>query len=169
MTQVLLQEYLSLVISRLESEGYGISKNIKYKQIIFTHVALKRNFRLERGGIYHNYFIFAYFAQPSLNNLREFSSSAFSYAKSATGLRPPRGLFFNLGCFPVAIVDSIDDTTAKLIKKEDPPRHLSSSEKLTVVDLKNQTFIYSETSPYWGSLYQDVDRALIESILSITK
>jgi hypothetical protein len=87
-------------------------------------------------------------------------------ARKSLGIHLPRGFGFGFICFPVALVDSIDEETAYNVGNSDFPKHWAAAEKLVVVNLDNSTLYYSEKSPDWGSVYHDYDRQLINKMLS---
>src|SRR4030042_6221365 len=131
-------EYLLKVTERLKNKGFRITNDVTFNNLIFTHVAKRYNFAIERGGFCNTYFIFTRFVTPDINTLNDFSSKAYKYAFKTGGIHPPRGFLYAMWCFPVAITDSISDKTAELIKKMDYPMHWSAFEKLVVFSLESK-------------------------------
>jgi hypothetical protein len=161
-----VENYLSIINDRLIQSGFDIRKNIDYKNQLFLCVAERTKFEIDRFGFCTTFFLFAELNNPDIHLLREFSAQSFCYAKRISGIHPPRGLLYGMLCFAVAITDSIDNETAKIIKEADSPKHWSASEKLVVFSLENKMLCYSETTPMWGSMYHDRDRQIIIEMLT---
>lgn len=160
------QEYISQVLVQLRSRDFKLNSAIDYKQHIFNVVAKKTQFQIERGGYVITFFIFSQFVASSFELLQKYSASCFSYCRENSGIHPPRGVFFSLVCFPVAIVDKIDTTEIETLQHHEPPKHWAASEMLAVYDMtKREIYCYQET-PYWGSLYYDDLRQTINKILN---
>lgn len=159
-------EYLSTVTERLKADGFKITENITYRNQLFRCVAKRTRFQAEFFGFVEYFFIFA--ELPSLNraSLKEFSSKCFKYAKRYRSIPLPCGLFEGVNCFPVAIVDSVDSTTAEGIRSQDPPKHWASTEMLVVYDISAKQLHYSQRTPAWGSFYWDHFRKIIVTMLS---
>jgi hypothetical protein len=160
------QGYFSIVIERLKQQNYQVRNNIKYDNQIFEYVVKRTKFEIERGGLCTTFFLFSRFKSPDNSSLKDFSAKAFRYAKKASGIHLPRGLFYSMWSFPVAIVDSIDSDTIDFIHRTEPPRHWCASEKLVVFNLKAKTLYYCTATFTWGSGYYDWDRKIIKEMLS---
>jgi hypothetical protein len=158
--------YLSDVISRLRDEGFRIRQDVTCRNWTFAYVASLSRLVLERGGLADTHVVFGVFGMPDIRQLKEFSSDSFKCSRKASGIRPPRGLFYSLWCFPVALVDSIDYDTARLVRTKDNPKHWAASETLAVVTLRNREIHFSETEPAWGSMYHEQRRSFLRRMLT---
>ncbi len=161
-----INKYLSKVITRLKNDKFHINQNILYYDQVFEYTARKTRFQIERFGFFTTYFLFARFTTPDIRLLCNFSTKSFRYAKKTSGIHPPRGLFYGIICFPVAITDSIDKNTADIIRKMEFPRHFAAFEKLVVFSLDNEVLHYSDKTPIWGTMYHDHDRQTICKLLT---
>jgi len=161
-----IADYLSSVIPRLRADGFKITENVTYKGQTFRCVAKRTRWQLEYYGFAEFFFIFAEFPNIDRVSLKEFSAMAFNYSKKFRSIPLPRGLFEGVICFPVAIVDNVDQAVAETFRSEEPPKHCSSTEMPVICDLKSKRLYYLEKTPSWGSLYWDRFREIILSMLS---
>jgi hypothetical protein len=161
------EQYLDRVIGRLKSHGYRISGDIKYENQVFKYTARKTIFEAERFGLFTTFFIMTKMGKPDFDLLKEFSSVAFKYARKTRGIFPPPGLFYGMLCFPVVVVDSIDNATIDFIHRTEPPKHWACSEKLAVFSLETKWLHYCTFDFGWGELYYQRDREIIKNMLSL--
>jgi hypothetical protein len=159
-------QYLLKITEKLEQQNFKIEKNLEYDNQVFEYIAKRRKFEIERFGFCTTFFLFARFKTPNIYLLNDFSTKALRYAKKDNGIHPPRGFFYVLLCFPVAIVDSIDQDTVEQIRNKEPPRHWAASEKLVVYSLETAMLFYCEATFTYGALYYDWDRKIIKEILT---
>ena len=107
------QDYVVMVINRLESVSYKIFENTNYKDYTFQCAATGTlripEFPPVRQKVV---FIFKTFPSITLLSLKEFSSQAAKYSKR-TFSNPLKGL----KCIPVAIVDDIDPSVCEQVRR----------------------------------------------------
>jgi hypothetical protein len=166
MNKLFAEDYLAKIIERLKGEGFFIVKKVSYSGTAFEYIAKRTRFKMERGGFFTTFLIFSLFKNPAFDLLREFSTKSFHFADRASGIHPPRGLFYSINCFPVAVTDYIDNSTINVIRNSDFPKHWCGSEKLVVFSKEYNALYYSEKTPAWGSMYHDWDRQFIKKILA---
>jgi hypothetical protein len=166
------EAYLSRVTQRLKTDGFVIEENITYKGQTFDCVAKRTRFEIDKFGFMAASFFFARFSAPGINELRHFSKMAFKCASRAGGILPigggirvPRMPYVSVGCYPVAIVDDIDEGTAKAIRSQAPPKHFIAFEMPVAYSLASGTLYYCEITPMWGALYYEQRRLTINEML----
>jgi hypothetical protein len=160
------QEYLSKVIERLKQQRYKISENITYENQNFKYVAKRTKFESERFGFCTTFFLFANFSTPNLGTLKEYSAKSYKYSLKSNWIHPSWGICYTIFTIPVALVNSIDDNTARSIRKQEPPRHWKAFENLAVVDVNKKLIYCCEETYLWGYLYYEWDRLIIKEMLS---
>jgi hypothetical protein len=165
--------YLSKITKRLRANGFVISKNIKYKEQAFDYVAKRTMYEIDKFGFAATSYLFARFSSLDISSLRNFSKISFKYAVRAGGIIPlaggihlPRGFFLSVWCYPVAIVDDIDEDTAETLRSKAPPKHLTAFEMPVVYSLAWRTLYYYELTPIWGRMYYDQMRQTINNMLA---
>ncbi len=160
-------EYLNKVIKRFEAEDFTIKSNVKYKGQVFDHVVKKLRFEFDKFGFIHKYFILSKFSSLDTDTLKAYSAKSFSYTLRTSPMALVRGLFFGcIVCYPVAVVDKIDDETSKFIRRKAPPKPVGAFEMPVVYSLKSGELYYCEIEPYWGVLFIDEMRATVNNMLS---
>jgi hypothetical protein len=165
-TEQTAREYLSNVASRLHGQGFQIISDIRHRSQLFGFVARRSRFEVEKYSRVATFLVFSRFRSPEIRVLREFSSDAFNYATRASRVRPPRGLFYAIVCFPVAVVDTVDEATSQAIRRKAPPKHWASFEMPVVCCLQDHSLHYPEISPIWGHLHYDQLRETIRETLT---
>jgi hypothetical protein len=163
---MLPKSYITIIKSRLIHEGYQIRNDVKNKSLTIQFFAKKTKFDLIRGGFFSNIIAISFLANPSLSELKEYSSNCYKLVHKVIRFHPPRGLMYGFLCLPVAVVEKIDNETCNSIKLLDMPKHWASEERLVVFDTSNQELYYSEKRPYWGYMYHDLDNSIINYLLS---
>jgi len=158
--------YLSTITQRLKADGFKITENVTYKDQAFRCVAKRTRWQLEYYGFAEFFFIFAEFPNIDRVSFKEFSAMAFNYSKKFRSIPLPRGLFEGVICFPLAIVDNVDQAVAETVRSEEPPKHWAAFEMPVICDLKSKRLYYLEKTPNWGSLYWDRFREIIVAMLS---
>ena len=166
MNDLCLVEYFPKVIERLKQYGYHIGNNITYENQNFEYVAKLTRFEIERFAFCTTFFLFAKFSTPNFSTLKEYSAKSFSYSLKSSGIHPLHVIFYNILTIPVALVNSIDDRTVRLIRKQEPPRHWKAFEKIVVFSLESKTLYYCENTYAWGYIYYELDRNIIKELLS---
>lgn len=161
-----VQGYLSKITRHLAEQGFHFSRDTKFKSQTFELVARRTRFEIEKGGFAATSYLFASLSNSDIEKLREFSAICFQYALRYGGIRPPRGIFYSICCFSVAIVDSIGTDTGESIRRKAPPKHWSASEMPVVYSLEQEDLYFCEITPRWGSLYYDQMRSDIKQMLS---
>jgi hypothetical protein len=165
-------DYLSEVTKRLEAGGFAIEENITYKNQTFDYVARRTRYEVDKFGFAATFFLFARFSSLDISSLKAFSKKSFKYATKASGIPLaggiplPRGIFFIIVCFPVAIVDAIDTDVADTIRSKAPPKHWAAAEMPVVYDLASKTLYYCEVTPIWGQFYYNQFRQTINDMLA---
>jgi hypothetical protein len=160
------QDYLSKIKERLKQQDFVISDNIKYESQIFEYVAKRTKFEVERFGWITIFFVFSKNVTPDINSLKQFSTISFKYIRKTRGIYPPPGFFYSILCFPVAIVDTIDNNTIDFIHRTEPPKHWVGFEKLAVFCLETKWLHYCTFDFQWGALYYQRDREIMKEILT---
>ena len=158
--------YLSQVIERLETAGFNIKTNITHKGQHFEYVARGRRYEIDKQGFVFSFFTFSVFPSLDIEGLKDFSAKSFNYAVRSFTIPLPRGLFCGIICYPVAIVDDVDNDTSEFIRKKAPPKHFSAAEMPVIYCLKTRELHYMEITPLWGSMYWDQLRFIINAMLS---
>jgi hypothetical protein len=165
--------YLSEITKRLKAEHFRIDKNITYRNQTFDYVAKRTRFEIDKFGFAANSYLFARFSSINISSLRNFSKISFKYALRAGGIIPiaggirlPRGLYVSVWCYPVAIVDDIDNETAEAIRSQAPPKHFMAFEMPVVYSLASGTLYYCEVTPMHGALYYGQMRQTINNMLA---
>ena len=161
-----IEEYLSLVESRLKSNGYKVNYNVKIKDYACKVIASNREFKLEFGGFIDTYYIFHQFETLDFLSFKQFSSTCLKYVIKHKIIPLKYTPLYNVNCFPVAIVSSITDSVVKSIQNEDPPKHVGSMEMPVVYNYQSQRIYFSEQTPLWGGLYWDYIREIISYMLN---
>ena len=165
-------DYLSKITQRLKANGFVIRKNITYKEQAFDYVAKRTRYEIDKFGFVATFYLFARFSSLDIASLRDFSKKSFRYAERASGIPLgggillPRGFFFGVWCYPVAIVDDIDTHTEDTIRTKAPPKHWAACEMPVVYGLAWRTLYYYELTPMWGRLYWDQTRQTINNMLA---
>ena len=166
------EAYLSRVTQRLKANGFVIRKNITYKEQAFDYVAKRTMYEIDKFGFVATFYLFARFSSLDFSSLREFSKKSFRYAERASGIPLaggiplPRGIFFSIVCYPVAIVNDIDTHTSDAICSKAPPKHWAAGEMPVVYSLEWRTLYYYELTPIWGQFYYDQMRQTINNMLA---
>jgi hypothetical protein len=104
------KKYLIQIIDRHKNNGYRIKNHIT-------------EFSFTRGGFFSVIFMISSSTNPRITDLIDYSSVCYKIAKKSTRLLPPRGLMYGFGCFPVVIIDELDDETRAYIRQLDIPKH----------------------------------------------
>jgi len=166
------EDYLSRVAQRLKDDGFALEDNITYKGQTFDRVAKRTRYEIDKFGYAATFYLFARFSSPDISSLRDFSKKSLKYTERASGIPLaggiplPRGFFFTIFCFPVAIVNAIDKDTSEAIRSKGPPKHLAAFEMPVVYSLASRTLHYCEITPTWGQIYYDQMRQTINSMLA---
>ncbi|MGD9116921.1 MAG: hypothetical protein PVJ61_07095 [Dehalococcoidia bacterium] len=160
------ESYLSAITQRLEAEGFIIEKDITFKEQTFDYLAKRTKFEIAKRLFVTTSYVFTRFSSLDISLLRNFSATAFEYARNVRGLPLPFRFFYGVVCYPVAIVDDIDESVAKAIRSQAPPKHFMASEMLVVYSLASGALYYCEITPMWGALYYDQMRMIINAMLS---
>ena len=158
-------EWLSRAVSALSSEGYTLSRVVRFRDIEFSAVAHLSEFQLTKMGNSETFFVFGMLGTPTTDEVFEFSALAHEYSDSSKAFPLPRGLFESIWTFAVCIVDSLSDTTASAIQTTTPPRHFSAAEIPAVFDASSGAISYFEGTPYWGAAYYQGFRKQIQKYL----
>lgn len=159
------EAYISTTRQRFKDERFHIDNNITYKNQHFEYIAKRIRFEIDKLSFVDTFFLLARFSSLDRNALREFSAKCFRYAKRARGIISPRGLFYGIGCCPIAIVDDIDDDLSKSIRSSATYKHFAAFEMPVVYSLASRTLYYCEVTPVWGSLYYYSLRLTINAML----
>ncbi|MFC2005414.1 hypothetical protein ACFLVG_00410 [Chloroflexota bacterium] len=159
--------YLSRVTKRLKAEGFRIDENITWMNQTFEYTAKRIRLEIEKFGFVGTFFLFAKFSSLDRDSLAYFSAESFKYAEKVHGILLPRGLFYGIVCFPIAIVDAIDTDTAEIIYSKEPPKHWAAFEMPVVYSLVSKTLHYCVLTPTWGWIYYDQLRQTINNMLAL--
>lgn len=167
------EAYLARVTQRLKNDGFAIEENITYMEQSFDCVAKRTRFEIDKYCFVATSYLFARLSAPDISSLRDFSAESFKYALRTSGIIPiaggirwPRGLYLGVWCYPVAIVDDIDEETSEALRNQAPPKHFIASEMPVVYSLASGTLHYCEITPMWGGLYYDQMRLIINIMLA---
>ena len=159
-------DYLSGVRQRLAADGFRCSDAVTYKSHTFRFVAKRTRFQLDWGGFATIFFVFAEFASVDEATIKEFARRAFDYARKSSGVPLlPRGLYGNLTCLPVAVVDRVDSCTAGAVCSDTPPKHWGAAEMPVVYDLSTTELHYFRKTPRWRALFWEREREIIRGLL----
>jgi hypothetical protein len=161
-----MDEYLTKVFQRLESDGFKVSKDITYGHHRFQYLAKRTRIEISKFGFIETYFIFNEYKDSELSSLHKFSNACVSYAIERSRIPLPRGFCKGIVCYSVSLIDSVDQATAKAIQTEEPPKHWATFEIPVVCDLSNRQLHYLEKTPSWGGLYWDHFRETIRYTLA---
>jgi hypothetical protein len=159
-------EYYAQIIQRLKQNKYHIWNNTTYENQNYKYVAKRTKFEIERFSFCTTFFLFAEFDTLDFSTLEEYSAKSFKYSLKLSGIHPLRVILYNLLTIPVALVNSIDDRTVRLVRKQEPPRHWKAFEKMVVFSLESKTLYYCENTYSWGYIYYELDRNMIRELLS---
>ena len=160
------EAYLARVIQHLRVMNFHTDGNITYKKQAFEYIAKRTRFEIEKFGFATTSYLFARFHALDMDELRDFSAISFKYAEKTYGITIPRIIVYSITCFPVAIVDTIDNDTAETIRSNAPPKHFAAFEMPVVYSLASGALYYCAVTPMWGYIYYDLMRHTINNILS---
>jgi hypothetical protein len=149
----MVRGYVQSVLQRLYSEGFQCAENIVYGGQTFTAVAHKQGFEISKFGYFESFFVLQHLSSIDPFTLRRFSDHCFNYATSARQSPLPLGFFAGLVCYPVAVVDMVDQATAIAITNETPPKHFGSFEFPVIYELGTRRLYYLGRTPMWGAAY----------------
>ena len=167
-----VQAYLSRAVQRLKAEHFRIYENITYRNQTFKYIAKRTRLEIDKFGFITTFFLFARFSSIDISSLRDFSKKSFKYAERASGIPLaggiplPRGIFFSVWCYPVAIVDDIDPDVSESLRSKGPPKHWAACEMPVVYSLASKTLYYCEVTPIWGRIYYNQLRQTINDMLA---
>jgi hypothetical protein len=159
-------DYLTTVTQRLKADGFKITENVTYKNRIFRCVGKRTRFQAEFFGFAEFLFIFSRFGTIDISSLQEYSKVCYKYAWRSKIIPLPFVYFDYAYCFPVAIVDELDEATAKAVRNEDPPVLCAGYESPVIYNLRTNQLCYSETNPLRSRLIHDYFRGMILKMLS---
>jgi hypothetical protein len=148
-----VRAYAQSVLQRLYAEGYQCAENVVYGGQTFTATGYKGGFEITKFGYFESFFVLQHLASIDPFSLRRFSDHCFNYATSARQSSLPLGFFAALVCYPVAIVESVDQATALSISNESPPKHLGAFEFPAIYELGTRRLYYLGRTPMWGAAY----------------
>jgi len=165
-------DYLSVITQRLMANGFVINNNVIYKNQTFDCVAKRIMYEIDKFGFIATFFIFARFSSLDIGLLKDYSRKSFKYAERASGIPLaggiplPRGFFFGIICYSIAIVDDVDTYISETIRKKAPPKHFAAFEIPVIYNLASGALYYYEVSPYWGNWYHNQIRQTIKNMLA---
>jgi hypothetical protein len=159
-----IEKYYLKVIQRLRERKFKITQNISYDDQVFPYVARRTKLDIEKGIFSTTIFNFSHFQALDVDQLIKYSAQSHRYALSST--HSIRGLFYGIFCFPVAVVDMVNQDTITHIRGTAPPEHLAAFEMPVICDLEHNSLYYCEITPFWGDKYYDYMRLNIIEILS---
>lgn len=148
-----IDNWFESVSHRLSSKGFRISESVSYEGDIFRLVAHRSRFELTKFGNSETFFVFADFETLNGESMRLFSAAAFRYGKASRSVPLPIGLFESVYCFAVALVETLDEATAELVRFESPPKHWASAEIPVVYEQSRKKLWFFEKTPIWGAAY----------------
>ncbi len=151
------QDYLDMVFSRLESEGFEIFQNTNNPDYPVQYTAIGKR-RIPELSLFKRkvFFVFSTFPSITVPSLNEFSSQAVQYSKMAFS-KPSF-------CIPVAIVDDVDPSLCEQV------RRIGISSFTTLINMpvvcipSANELVFSESNPY---LLQTIIYSLRELITYI--
>jgi hypothetical protein len=161
-----LKGYLSRVTQRLVNAGFTCEENVTHNGSLYRCVARRSRFELTKAGFAETFVLLAELPSLSVDSLRQFSAGCFKYAKRTRKIPLPCGLFESVFCFPVAIVDGVDEAVAQSVRAKGPPKHWASFEMPVVYDLRSNVLHYFEKTPAWGAAYYASSRKTIQELLA---
>ncbi len=161
-------DLLKKIQDKLKSEGYEVKSDVKYGDYTFPVVGRLSKFELSKFGK-ADYFVVVGVAQEAkLSDLRSFSSQAYEYAGSNRSTSMPPGLGASFFTFPVLIVNKAEESVVEGVKNGTPPKHWSSTEFPTIVDLTTGKMHYFTGTPAWGAAYWESFRRLVNKVIPVT-
>ena len=161
-----LRAYVQSVLQRLYNEGFKCAENVFYGGQTFAAVAHKGKFELSKFGMFERWFVLQYLPSIDPMSLRRFSSHCFNYATTSKETPLPLGFFAALVCYPVAVVDAVDQATAIAIANETPPKHMGGFEFPVIYELGTRRLYYLGRTPVWGAAYINGIRHEAQRLLS---
>jgi hypothetical protein len=159
-----INDYLSVISSRLKGQKFKVKENVNFQDQFFIETATRTRF--EYVAFCKTIFLISYLDSPDIIMLKKYSSTSFNFSKKIRGILPPLGILYGVRCIPVAIVNSIDENTSRSVRFDDPPKHWAAPEKLVVFSLSNNKLHYWVSSFTPDCLDADLDRKIINEILS---
>lgn len=159
-------DYLRMVMERLRANGFTITENVTYNSYTFPYVAKKTRFRPEYGGFGEFFLVIAEFAEMDIPSMRGFAEDCFRYAARSKIIPFAFAPFDMTVCFPVALLDCVDVTTAEEVRRRAPLRHWANYNIPVICDLGSGQLHVSEANPLCGHFYLDHFRQVIRQVLT---
>ena len=159
-------EYYARVIERLRSSGFKVTAAVRFRDQIFTYVAMRTAFQSGKGGFVGTFFVFAELEDMDLTTLRNYSRACFGYALRRCRIPLPPGFGRAVECYSVALTAKVDGALAESVRNTEPPKHWAAAEIPVICDLETRQLYYFERTPFWRSLYWDDNRKAIVKMLN---
>ncbi len=151
--ETFVRGYVQSVLQRLHAEGFQCAENVVYGGQTFTATAYKGGFEITKFGYFERFFVLQHLASIDPFSLRRFSEHCYNYSTSARQSPLPLGFFAALVCYPVAIVETLDQATALAIANETPAKHMGSFEFPAIYEMSTRRLYYLGRTPMWGAAY----------------
>lgn len=162
------KSWAETVSRRLSSDGFSISREVEFSGQRFCLVAHRCQFEITKFGMAETFFVFGDLPTCDRDSVRMFSSVAFQFAKKSRSIPLPCGLFESVYCFPVCMVQGLDESTGESVRHEPPPKHWAAAEVPVVHDRRDSKLYFFEDTPLWGAAYYEGFRKQIRKYLSVS-
>jgi hypothetical protein len=160
-----IQEYLEDVLDRLENSNFDLEQNVPWEGKTFWWTAQACDYLGLRQGYREYFFLFAGFGSLDWELLQDYSHAAYRFACEHRDSGSPVGWYCSIWCFPVALVDRLNDRVVEEIRHRDPAKHWGSFEMPCVYEAESDALHYFERSPVWGLVHYSKLRQLIRNLL----
>lgn len=162
MPESLLTAHLKKVESNLLNEGF---RPLLGHTTDGIEVYCKRSLVLTKLSFVETFFVFKRFQNPTYSELIDYSAKTFSFSMDQKKNPLPCGMFGGVECYPVALTEVVAEDVRGRVKTDTPPEHLAAAEMLVVVNTEAGDISFFEGTPFWGAMYWDGRRRLIEKIV----
>jgi hypothetical protein len=160
-----VQDYLDETIDRLEDNNFSAEQNVEFEGKTFWWVAHRTQYLGLRQGYREHFLHFAGFGKLDEELFQDYCSACFDHACQDKRTSYPVGWYLQIWCFPVALVDKLDDGMVEFVRYHTPKQHWNSCEMPCVYEASTDELHYFEGTPMWGALYYPVRRHLIKTLL----
>ncbi len=157
--------YLPTILNRFRDNGYDIQHDVIHNHQKFGFVAKSKRFRTEFMGLWETFYIVTEFTHIDAETLRKYSSVCRSYANRHK-LLPFLPLTGGVFCCPVIIAENIDHSAVQVLQDDGPRVSIGFTTFPVIVDLQIAKPLYSDKTPFRGTLVLDEGRQNIDFLFA---
>jgi len=161
-----VQQYLEDVLDRLEDNGFSCEQNVSFAGKTFWWVAHRAHYLGVRQGYRELFVHFAGFGDLNEDVFTDFCAASFEHGCKNKRCSFPVGMYLQIWCFPVALVDRLDDDMVDFVRNHQPAKHWNSCEMPCAYEAETDELHYYQRTPVWGALYYPMRRSLIQTLLA---